>query len=269
MDTAALLTTLWVIGISAESVTAALSAGRLKFDWFGVSSLAALTALGGGTIRDIILNNYPLTWVERPIFLLLCIVVALVTTQLSFLLRYFNRLFLIGDAIGLAAFAVLGTQIALSLGHGFIIAAVAAVLTGVSGGIMRDILSDRIPLVFTQDLYASIAVLTTAVYMIGLWLGIPEDWVIIVSVLVAFITRVATMDSKKGLPVFEFKDDAPMDPRLKLSARFFRRSVGAARRRAARLRQEAARYSLLNRAKRKMDPEPEQRWPPKDTGSDQ
>lgn len=269
MDTAALLTTLWIIGISAESVTAALSAGRLKFDWFGVCALAALTALGGGTIRDIMLDDYPLTWVEQPLYLVLCLAVALVTTQLSFLARYFNRLFLIGDAIGLAAFAVLGTQTALSLGHGFIIAAVAAVLTGTSGGIMRDILSDRVPLVFTQDLYASIAVLTAGVYMLGLWIGVPEDWVIVISVLVAFITRVATMDSAKGLPVFAYDENQPLDPRLKLSASFVRRSVRAARRKAGRLRQEAARYSLINRVRRKKHPEPEQKWTPRDPDSDQ
>lgn len=267
MDTAQLVTTLWVIGISAESVTAALAAGRQKMDWFGVVTLAALTALGGGTIRDVVLDNYPLVWVDEPMYLVLCIVVALITTQIAFIARYFNRVFLIGDALGLASFAVLGTQIALELGHGFVIAAVAAVLTGVSGGVMRDVLSDRVPLVFTQDLYASIAVATAGVYMLGLWAGIPEEWVIVVSLLFAFISRVATMDSNRGLPVFEYSDDAPMDPRLRLSAQFLKRSVRNARDRANRFRREVEKYRLLGRTRRKKDPDEEQKWPPRSDSS--
>lgn len=273
MDTQTLLLTLWLIGISAEAVTAALSAGRQKFDWFGVSAMAALTSLGGGTIRDILIDNYPLIWVENPQYLLIVIGVALVTTQLSVLARYFNRVFLYGDAIGLAAFSVLGTQIALELGHGVVIAGMAAVVTGVAGGIMRDIMSDRVPLVFTQELYASIAVLTAAVYIILSWAGVPENWVIIIALLTAFITRVATMDSKRGLPVFEYDDNGP-DPRIQLSSQFFRRSMKAARRRARRFREDAARYSLLNRNEKKKGEgddkdnedgdEREQKWPPQD-----
>ena len=276
MDTQTLLLTLWIVGISAEAVTAALSAGRQKFDWFGVSAMAALTSLGGGTIRDILIDNYPLIWVENPQYLLVVIGVALLTTQLAVLARYFNRVFLYGDAIGLAAFSVLGTQIALELGHGVIIAVMAAVVTGVAGGIMRDIMSDRVPLVFTQELYASIAVLTAVVYFVLSWAGVPENWVIIIALLTGFITRAATMDSKRGLPVFDYDDSGP-DPRIRLSSQFLRRSVKAARRRARRFRKDATRYSLLNRGEKKKDPGAdkdekdgedgegrEQKWPPQD-----
>lgn len=264
MDTQTLLLTLWLVGIIAEAVTAALSAGRQKFDWFGVSAMAALTSLGGGTIRDLLLDNYPLIWVEQPLYLLIVIGVALVTTQLWFLARYFNRVFLYGDAIGLAAFSVLGTQIALDLGHGFVIAAVAAVVTGVAGGVMRDIMSDRVPLVFTQDLYASIAVLTAAVYMVLDWAGVPENWVIIISLLTAFITRVVTMDSHRGLPVFEYDEDKKLDPRVASSRNFLRRSLSRARQRAARFRKEAAEYTRLNRHRKRGEGGTPQSWPPKD-----
>lgn len=265
MSTETLLVSLFVVGITAEAVTAALSAGRQKMDWFGVVALAALTSLGGGTIRDILLDAYPLTWVETPAFLVIVIIAALITTQLAFLAKHFERIFLTGDAIGLAAFSVLGTQIALELGHGFVIAAVAAVVTGVSGGIMRDILSDRVPLVFSQDLYASIAILTAGVYMLLLWAGVPENWTIVIALLVAFITRMSNMKNNRGLPVFAYDESRPLDPRGQLSARYLRRGLDAAKRRAGNLRDQARRYSRLNRwPKRRRKADEEQKWPPEE-----
>ena len=140
-----LFSVLYVVGITAESMTAALSAGRQKLDLFGVTMIASMTALGGGTVRDMILDDPPFTWVEHPIYLVIVIVAAVVTVGMSFLMHYFRHLFLILDALGLAVFSVLGTQIAVHLGHGFIIASVSAVISGVFGGVLRDLLSDRIP----------------------------------------------------------------------------------------------------------------------------
>ncbi|NLP39874.1 MAG: trimeric intracellular cation channel family protein, partial [Corynebacterium pollutisoli] len=87
VDTAQLLVVTFVIGITAEAITAALAAGKQKMDLFGVVALAALTALGGGTIRDMVLDTYPLTWVEQPIYLIIVVVTALVTVSLSFLMH--------------------------------------------------------------------------------------------------------------------------------------------------------------------------------------
>ena len=81
-----LLTTLFVIGIVAESMTAAVAAGRMRMDLFGVITLGALTGLGGGTVRDIILGAYPLTWVEEPRFLLATVVASVVTVKIDWLM---------------------------------------------------------------------------------------------------------------------------------------------------------------------------------------
>lgn len=245
MDTALLITILFVIGITCEAMTAALSAGRQKMDLFGVMALAALTGLGGGTIRDIILDAYPLTWVEEPIYLVIVLVAAVVTVSLSFLMHYFRMLFLILDAVGLSVFAVIGTRVALELGHGYVIACVAAVLNGVSGGVLRDIMSDRVPLVFSKELYASIAVLATSVYMGLIWLGVDENITIVLTLMIAFLTRLLAIHLRLSLPVFDYRgEDQPVDPRLRLSVQLMRRGLRKARRRSG---FDAARYALLNR----------------------
>ncbi len=279
MDTAQLITVLFIIGITCEAMTAALSAGRQRMDLFGVVALAALTGLGGGTIRDILLDDYPLTWVEEPVYLVIVVVAAIITVSLSFLMHYFRVLFLVLDSVGLAVFSVIGTQVALGLGHGYVIACVAAVVNGVSGGVLRDLMSDRIPLVLSKEIYASISILATTVYMSLLWLGLDENWVIVITLITAFATRLIAIYFGMGLPVFDYRGkNQPVDPRLRLSYQLMRRGVRTARRRAG---LDAARYALLNRrqaksARRGKRPRPDrpgggpkngggdgdQKWPP-------
>lgn len=251
-----LLTVLYITGITAEAVTAALSAGRQKMDLFGVIAIACMTALGGGTVRDVILGNYPLIWVETPRYLLIVIVAALITVSISWLMHYFRLLFLVLDAVGLSVFAVLGAQAALEMGHGLVIAAVAAVVTGVFGGVLRDIFSDRMPLVFSKEIYAMVAVIAACLYVGLLELGVEESAAIIVTLIVAFMTRLFAMYYKLGLPVFEYRGaDQPIDPRVRLSYRFIRRGFRSVRRRAG---IDAFRYRLLDKKKERGDQDDEQ-----------
>ena len=128
-----MLTVLCAIGITAEGVTGALAAGRERMDLFGVVMVALITALGGGSIRDVLLGHYPLTWVRDPEFLLLVVAAAIVTVSIAGIMKYFRPLFLALDGLGLVVFSILGAQVALGEGHGVIIAVVAAVITGIAG----------------------------------------------------------------------------------------------------------------------------------------
>ena len=100
-----LLSITYIIGITAEAMTAALAAGRQRFDLFGVLVLACVTAFGGGVVRDLLLDHYPLIWVENPVYLVIVLVAALVTVSLSFLAKYFSTVFLVADAVGLCAWS--------------------------------------------------------------------------------------------------------------------------------------------------------------------
>lgn len=228
-----LLTVLYVTGIIAESMTAAVTACRMRMDLFGVITLGVLTALGGGTVRDIMLGSYPLTWVEEPKFLVICVLASVITMWLKWLMYQLRKFFLVADAIGLAAFVVLGIQTALANGHGFVIAAVAAVVTGVFGGVIRDILSDRVPLVLREELYASIAIMGTVVYVVLLRLGVPEWAVVIATVVFVFGMRLLSLKFRWSLPTYEYDEEkfAEFDPRYQLTS-FLRsraRSVPGAR----------------------------------------
>ncbi|MFY9263170.1 MAG: trimeric intracellular cation channel family protein [Actinomycetaceae bacterium] len=201
-----LLTVLFVIGITAEAMTAALAAGRERMDLFGVIMLAEVTALGGGTVRDVVLGHYPLTWVKTPEYLIVVAVAALLTVFASKLMAYFRMIFLTADAVGLAVFTVVGINVALEMGYGFIIALVAATITGVFGGILRDVFSNRVPLVFRKELYAAVVLIGVIGYWIMRYFDVPRDVNTIVTLLIVFIVRMLAVKFEWSLPVFVYQE---------------------------------------------------------------
>lgn len=151
---------LYWIGLAAVAVnalTGVLDAGRKHMDLVGVVMVGMATALGGGTVRDILLQR-PVFWLSDQTYLL----AALATTVLVFFavrrLQLPPRLFLIPDAIGLALFTIVGTQIALDWHAPWLAASLLGMTTGVVGGVLRDVLCNQVPLIFVRgELYASAA----------------------------------------------------------------------------------------------------------------
>jgi uncharacterized membrane protein YeiH len=199
-----LLWTIFHIAVAAEAMTAALAAGRRRMDWFGVCVLACVTALGGGTMRDTLLGHYPLTWVANPYLLVMCCGAALLTIALA---RFMDKLrwpFLLLDALGLVVFSIIGCNVGLEMGLSPIIVIVAGMITGIAGGIIRDILCNDIPLIFSGELYASVSILTGVVYYGGLTAGLPADLVILAAIAIGFALRVLAIVFKLEMPKFVY-----------------------------------------------------------------
>jgi uncharacterized membrane protein YeiH len=154
-------------GTIAFAISAALLAGRRKMNVVGAMVFGVIVATGGGTLRDVLLGRLPLYWVDDPTALIVAAVAAVVTIPLfkigtiSVMARY--DVMRVADSAGLALFAVSGTNIALDSGAGSVSAVVVGVVAGVGGGIIRDVVAQRIPLVLSSGrLYASVAVVGCA-----------------------------------------------------------------------------------------------------------
>ena len=202
-----MLTVIFYIAVTVEAMTAALAAGRRRMDWFGVCVLACVTALGGGSARDIILGHYPLTWVANPWLLVLACGAAIFTIAIARVVHRLRWPFLLLDALGLVVFSIIGCNVALEMGQHPVIVIVAGMITGIVGGILRDVLCNDVPLVFSGELYATVAAVTGTLYFVGLNWGWPHDLVIAGAVAIGFTLRVAAILLKWEMPRFVYDKD--------------------------------------------------------------
>jgi len=199
---------LYVIAIIAEAMSASFSAGRRDMDYMGVVIIAWVTALGGGTIRNLMLGHYPMTWVEHPIYLILTAVAALITTFASKRIYKLTRTFLILDAIGLVVFTILGCKLAIEMKMEPIIIIISGMVTGCAGGIMRDILCNDVPLIFQKEIYASVALVTGGAYLLTFhFIGSEFHLDTIIAFIVGLSLRFLAVHYEWSLPKFSFRDD--------------------------------------------------------------
>jgi uncharacterized membrane protein YeiH len=198
----------WIVlaAVAVNALTGVLDAGRKNMDLVGVVMVGTATALGGGTVRDVLLQR-PVFWLSEQIYL----VVAVTTTLVVFFavrgLRLPPRLFLIPDAIGLALFTIVGTQIALQWQAPWLAASLLGVITGVVGGVVRDVLCNEVPLVFVRgELYVTAAWMG-AMMLIGLQsLGVSPVAAAWAGMATALAIRLAAMAFQITLPTYSSRE---------------------------------------------------------------
>ncbi|WP_370682014.1 trimeric intracellular cation channel family protein [Comamonas sp. GB3 AK4-5] len=196
---------IYLIAITAEAMSGALAAGRRNMDIFGVVVIAFVTALGGGTIRDMVLGHYPIGWTQHPEYVYLVISAGLLTTVVARHMIRLKQVFLLLDAMGLIAFSLIGCNVALELGYPTVVVIMAGMITGISGGIVRDVLCNQVPVVFRRELYASVS-LTVCLLFLGLRaLEVNSN----ISTLVCFVGglmfRLAAIRFHWRLPMFSYQ----------------------------------------------------------------
>ncbi|GAB4070346.1 trimeric intracellular cation channel family protein [Ancylobacter sonchi] len=195
---------LYLVAIVAEAMTAALAAGRRQMDWFGVALLGSITALGGGSVRDVLLGRHPLSWVENPSYLLITAGAALATILIARHMGHLRRLFLLLDAVGLVVFTIIGCNIAAGLGLSPVIVIASGMITGCVGGVLRDVLCADVPLLFRAELYATVSIVTGMLYLAGQWWGLPHEPVMLGAMLLGLALRLLALRFGWSMPKFVY-----------------------------------------------------------------
>lgn len=153
-----------MIGIVAFSVTGVIAAGKRDMDLFSIVLLGVVTALGGGTLRDVILDAHPIFWIADITYLWVSVVAAIVTFFSVRLVSRLLKIFIYLDTFGMALFTILAMEKALSLGTTYTVAIIMGLVTGIGGGLLRDILTGRMPLLLGREFYATPALIGAGVY---------------------------------------------------------------------------------------------------------
>ncbi|SDG04573.1 trimeric intracellular cation channel family protein [Pseudomonas seleniipraecipitans] len=196
-----------LFGVAVFAITGALMAGRKSMDLFGVLVIAIITALGGGTLRDVILDNHPVSWIRNDTYILVASLAAVGTVIWVRLTRPIHEKgLLIADAFGLAVFTVIGTEVALQYAMPSSTAVIMGIMTGVAGGVMRDVICNEIPLIFKKEIYATACLAGAVTFVLMRMLETPHWLDTGISMLVVLAIRLAAIRWRFSLPRFHLLD---------------------------------------------------------------
>ena len=203
VDLSTLLKVIEVLGIVACACSGFIEARRREMDVVGVFMVGFVTAFGGGTLRDLLLDQRPLFWVERQEYVLLIFVLAMVVTPFT---RHLGsgraeKMILVADALGLGLFSVLGTSIAEDAKMPLFVCVMMGVITGIFGGVLRDVLCNEIPMVMRRgQLYATCAFFGSWVSLILDKLDAPEGITLGAGIAVTCVMRLLAVRYDLKLP---------------------------------------------------------------------
>jgi uncharacterized membrane protein YeiH len=193
------------LGVAVGAMSGVLGARGKQIDLFGVLVLAIVTAFGGATVRDVLVGDLPVVWLRGPWLLVNATLVGLLTFIVARWHEPPRRAFLVVDAFVLAAFAMIGTRKGLTLGFSAPICVLLGVITGIAGGILRDVLMREVPVVFRSEihLYATAALFGAALCVVLRLTGVSEMIALFAGGGLVLLLRLAAIRWKLSLPLFE------------------------------------------------------------------
>lgn len=189
-----------ILGTFAFAVSGAFSAMERKLDPFGTLIIAFVSAIGGGTVRDLLLGNVPVNWLHNDSTILVILLSALAAMLFGSFLKHLNTFLFLFDALGLGLFSIIGFEIALKhqLGVGICIA--LGTISACFGGVLRDVLLNKVPLIFQKEIYALACVFGISVYYFLYRTNLNADLARIICILLVFATRVVAVRFRLSLP---------------------------------------------------------------------
>jgi uncharacterized membrane protein YeiH len=192
-----------LFGTAVFAISGVILAGRLRMDPFGVMVLGSVTAIGGGTIRDMALGATPVFWITDTTYIWVIIVTCIATMML---VRHPRRLpwyvLPVSDAIGLAVFVGIGVEKALIFQDSYLIAVIMGVLTGCGGGIIRDVLAREVPMVLRREVYATACIIGGAFHVGALMMGASTGSAFLCCVVATLVIRLGAIRWHLSLPTF-------------------------------------------------------------------
>ena len=192
-----------IFGTAVFAISGVLLAGRLKMDPFGVIVLGSVTAIGGGTIRDMALGATPVFWITNTAYIWIIIITCLLTILI---VRHPRRLpwfvLPVFDAIGLGAFVGIGVEKSLLFQDSYLIAVIMGVITGCGGGIIRDVLAREVPMVLRSEVYATACIIGGSIHVGVLYLDYSNRVAFISGALATLIIRLGAIKWHLSLPTF-------------------------------------------------------------------
>jgi len=189
-----------LLGVAVFAISGTLQAARRRLDPFGALVLAVVTAIGGGTLRDLLLDQRPIFWISAPDYLL---VIALATALTIVVGRWYappHQILAVADAAGLALFTISGTEIASRAGVHPAIAVTMGAITGCAGGLLRDLLCAQLPLLLHRDIYATAALTGAVAYLLLAAAGVPEQAATLLAMAATFGLRLIAIRRDLHLP---------------------------------------------------------------------
>lgn len=194
------------IGTMVFAMSGVLTAAEKKLDLFGASVIGVVTAVGGGTTRDLLLGITPVTWLSTPVYLYVIIVGVIIAILFRKVLASLRRTLFLFDTIGIGVFTVIGLEKALNLGVHPAVAVVMGMTTAVVGGVIRDTLNNDLPLIFHREIYATACITGALVYLFLRWLALDPALIQLLTVVVIITIRLLSIYFNWSMPILSMPE---------------------------------------------------------------
>jgi len=189
-----------ILGIVTFAISGVSAAMQKRLDVFGILIIAFITAIGGGTLRDMMIGDLPVSWIRNINYSIMILITAAIAIFFNNVIKNFQITLLIFDSLGLGFFTVLGLQKGIIFGLHPLICIALGTITGCFGGVIRDISLNNIPMIFQKEIYATACIIGGCAYFLLLNLGINNDWIDLICITLIFLIRIIVVRYKLTLP---------------------------------------------------------------------